>query len=218
MVQRKLGTGITQLRSSRTSQEGTTLTIEETYTGPYADLAAKQVSVQLGAKGTNLVPTEAGNGQLTVTYESTIGPPTGGSVVLEVIWQELRQSVELNPKFAALNKDQKAACQAAAENHTPLAYYADETQHLLLKKLTDKVGDWVTAVPVVRRTTTKVNGSLTTHGGAWYRENPPVTVAGSWEWMKTRDERRKDGKSFTQTEEWQAATIWDHDLYPIPAP
>ena len=70
-------------------------------------------------------------------------------------------------------------------------------------------------MPVVRRTNTKVNGSLTTHGGAWFRDEPPVTVDGQWEWMKTRDERRKDGKSFTRTEEWMGATIWDHDLYPM---
>lgn len=33
--------------------------------------------------------------------------------------------------------------------------------------------------------------------------------------MKTVDERRRDGKSFTKVEEWQGAEEIDEDLYPV---
>ena len=78
----------------------------------------------------------------------------------------------------------------------------------------DGTTEWSTGVPVVRRTTTKRTGKED-KGKAWFRDTPPVDVEGDWEFLKTVNETRRDGKSYTQTEEWTGAKEWDHDLYPM---
>jgi hypothetical protein len=212
------GKGIVQLRSVRTSQEGNTFTETQTFTGPYADLVAKQ-NANLGAKGTNLEPTEANHGKLTLTFESQTSDyhfDGRRETFTEVLWQELRKPVETNPCFKDMSEADIVAVKKAIENGDPIP-----TEGELVAKLYNKLArgttEWSTGVPVVRRTTTRVRGDLT-GGKAWFRDDPPISVEGDWVWMKTVDERRRDGKSFTKVEEWQGAEEIDEDLYPIAAP
>jgi hypothetical protein len=212
------GQGLVQLRSSISSTDGTTVTETTTFTGPYAELKLKQASLIFTAKGTALTPTSAGEGQLTVTQETELTAEYAavpGTVTTEVIWQELRKPVETNPFFADLTPAQIADAKLKVEADPPWSP-TNELAAKLYEKLVRGTTEWVTAVPVVRRTTTRVRGDLA-GGGAWFREDPPIAVDGSWEWMKTTDDRRREGKSFTRTEEWTAAESWDEDLYPSPA-
>ncbi|MEO5915559.1 MAG: hypothetical protein ABIS50_15100 [Luteolibacter sp.] len=212
------GTGLCKLRSSITSNDGTTLTEVETWNGPYSELKTKQLSVVLGVKGTNLVPTEADHGILTITREvdlSTTGDSTvPNQEIIEVLWPELRKAVETNLFFKDLTDAQIQSVKksvAAGEAYSP---EDDPVAAKLWSKLARGNTEWSTGVPVVRRTTTKRTGKET-KGKAWYRDTPPVDVEGDWEFLKTVNETRRDGKSYTQTEEWTGAEKWDEDLYPV---
>lgn len=214
-VIRKINTGINKIRDVRTTNDGVQTKVE-TWTGPYALLETKQNAIGFSAKSTNLTP-DGPNGTLTITYE--IPAPedyqfTGSQISIEVVWQELRKPVETAKYFADLTGKQVAAIKKLIDEggeEPSEGYTAAEIKlyNLLAKGTTE----YNTGVPVVRRTTTRKSGNQG-GGGAWMRDNPPVDVPGSWEWLKTADERRKDGRSFTLVEEWTAAEEWDKDLYP----
>ena len=186
------GSGIVQLRSVRSSSEGSTQTEEQVWTGPYAQLLTKQNSL-LGAKATKLEPTEANHGKLTVTLETELTTTeTDGrrETFTEVVWQELRKPVETNPYFKEMSEADIVAVKKAIENSEPIP-----TEGELVAKLYNLLArgttEWSTGVPVVRRTKTRVSGSLAA-GKAWYRDDPPISVEGDWVWLKTADERRRD--------------------------
>lgn len=218
------GTGLVQLRSVRSSSDGTTVTETETWTGSYSELKTKQDSVLLKVKGTQLEPTEADQGKLTITREAQL---TGEAaqpheITTEVIWQELRQHISLNPYYDDLSETDKATIIAAARDGNPSPTEGEVTgDETMILKLYNGVksgqDSWSAGVPLVRRTTAKVGGNIG-GGAAWFRENPPITVDGEWEWLKTADERRRVGTSFSQVEEWTAATTWDTDYYPESPP
>jgi hypothetical protein len=210
------GTGLVQLRNSSTTSDGTILSETETWTGDYAQLVIKRNAVFLTAKGTSLVPTEAGQGELKITRETTL---TGGArppsvVTIEVIWQELRLPITEFPAFAAMEISVIKGIVAAAED--PDGFAPEEPTELALYNLLSKgTTEYATGVPVVRRTTTNIAGNVGS-GNAWYRENPPVEVEGEWEFLKTADDRREVGRRFDKVEEWTGAKVWDPTLYPPP--
>ena len=215
------GTGIVQLRSTLSSSDGTLVTEMETWTGPYADLKTKQKAVYLGVKATNLQPSEANHGILTITREldlsATNEATVPNQVTIEVTWQELRRPVETNPYFKDLTqwKIKEMRDLAASENTATLE--TDEVAQYLLELLLRGTTEWSTGVPVVRRTTTKRSGREN-KGMAWFRDDPPVDVAGDWEFLKTANNTQRDGKSFSQIEEWTGAEVWDAKLYPAATP
>lgn len=214
------GSGLIQLRNSDSSSDGTNLTQTETWTGDYADLIIKRDAVCLTVKGTSLTPTEAGQGELRITREISL---TGGArppsvETIELIWQELRQAVELHPFFAELTPDEvKEVKRLADDPDATISEVSAATGAIeLYELLTKGVTEYSLGVPVVRKTTTNVAGNLGS-GNAWYRENPPVSIAGGWQFLKTADERRATGRRFDRVEEWTGAKEWSVILYPPPS-
>lgn len=211
------GTGLVQLRISATSSDGMTLSETETWTGDYAQLKIKRDAVFLTAKGTSLVPTEAGQGELKITRETTLSggtrPPS--VVTIEVIWVELRKPVQEHPAFAEMTADEKKQVIKQAEDPDTNIAEVSASGIDLYKLLAAGTTEYAVGVPVVRRTTTNVLGNVGA-GNAWIRITPPVEVAGAWEWMKTSDERREVGRRFDQVEEWTGATKWEPILYGAP--
>ena len=212
-VIRKLSSAIAKIRDTRTVNDGAQTKVE-TWQGPYNLLEAKQNAIGFKAKSTNLAP-DGPNGILTITYE--VPAPenyefTGSQTSIEVIWQELRRPIETHPMFAGLSaaeiKDAKTKADAG-DAEAPTTALVNKLYEYLVKGTTE----YSLGVPLVRRTKTRKGG---TQGGgkAWIRDTPPVNVPGDWEFLKTADERRKDGKTFTLVEEWTGAEKWDRDLYP----
>lgn len=212
-VIRKLNSGINKIRDTRITNDGVQTKVE-TWNGPYKLLEAKQNEIGFKAKSTNLAP-DGPNGVLTITFE--IPAPedfqfTGSQTSTEVVWQELRKPIEQHSMFKEMSKEDIALVKKAVENGDPIPSEG-ELIAKLYEKLVRGTTEYVTGVPVVRRTKTRQSGNQG-GGNAWFRQSPPVSVAGDWEWLKTADERRKDGRTFTQIEEWTAAKEWDKDLYP----
>lgn len=214
------GTGAIKLRDSLSSNDGTVINLVETWVGPYAELKTKQLSVILEVKATSLVATEAGEGELKITKEEELTselnkrPPSVETT--EVLWQELRQPVETAPFFKDLTAAQIHAIRDAAEGpigEASLPEDAGEVGGKLYDLLRKGTTEWVTYVPVVRRTTTNVRGNVGS-GEAGMRDDPPVSVSGTWEWLKTADERRKEGRRFDRVEEWTGGKNLSTDLYP----
>ncbi len=216
-IRQKKGEGLVRLKDTVSSSDGTTVTITETWTGPYKELQVKQNSVILKVKGTSLVPTQAGHGTLTITREEDV--PTGstsstvpGQDSLETIWQELRKPVETNPFFAEMPTQDILDVKKAVENGEPVPTEGEEALKLWTL-LSEGTTEWSTGVPVVRRTRTQ-RRKPTEGARAWTRDDPPIDVDGDWEFLKTADETRKEGRSYTRVEEWTGAESWDEDLYP----
>lgn len=209
-----------QLRSGYSASDGSTFTETQNYVGSYEDCLTKFKAVMRTAKGASISPTEAGEAQVTVTNEAEIENTTPSDPVIEVLWVELRKSVMENPAFANVPENVKKqirdSAEKASDSSTPVQPpdFGSAPATKLWKLLASGTTEYSTGVPVVRRTTTR-QSRIATPGGAWFRENPPVSVPGSWEWMKTVNELRKEGKTRTLTEEWTAATKWDHTLYPL---
>jgi hypothetical protein len=217
-VIRKLGTGIKKIRDIRTTNDGTQTKVE-TWKGPYKLLEAKQNAIGFSAKATNLAP-DGPNGILTVTYE--IPAPedyqfTGSQTSIEIAWMELRKPIEQHSMFKNVPATEIKKAKDAAELEGEASEAAAQQLDTIAKKLYDYLikgtTEYSTGVPVVRRTKTRQAGNQG-GGGAWMRDSPPVSIPGGWDWLKTADERRKDGRSFTLVEEWTAAMEWDKELYP----
>ena len=207
------GSGAIKLRDVLSSTDGATVNLVEKWVGPYAELRTKQLSIILSVKGTSLIPTAAGEGELTITQEQELTgearPPT--VVTTEVLWQELRQPLETFWKFNSLDADAKRKIRAAAEDPENTETFTDVALKLY-EKIRAGNDEIALYVPLVRRTTTNVAGNVGS-GSAGYRDEPPVSIAGTWEFLKTADERRKEGRRFDQIEEWTGARVWDPDLY-----
>lgn len=210
--------GLTQMRDSVvTSVSGKTVTrtITETWIGEYARLKSKQESSWKTSISTNLQPGDGGNGTLTIVREEKIELQEEAELpepTTEVIWQELRIPVTQHPAFKDLDAETVKKIRKDAESEDGTAP-TNEVELKLYNLLAKGVTEYATGVPVVRRNSTKRSGDAG-GGNAWVRGNPPVDVSGSWEWMKTADERREDGDTFTLVEEWTGATQWDDTLYP----
>jgi hypothetical protein len=215
-LRQKKGSGLVKLKDTRSSNDGTTVTTIETWTGPYDQLKTKQDSVLLKVKATQLAPTTAGHGILTITREvdlsSSATSAVPGTEVIEVIWQELRRPIETNPYYKDLTKQEILDVKKAVENGEPVPSEGAAVLHLW-EALCEGNTEWSTGVPVVRRTTTSRTGKEA-KGGAWFRDDPPEDVEGEWEFLKTANETRKEGRSYTQVEEWTGAEKWDENLYP----
>lgn len=216
-IQRKLSTALQRQPDQVTISDGVTTTVQ-TWVGSYAQCLALQTSTGSACKSSALTQ-DGPNGRLTLTFETQPAGNyqfQGGETNTEVVWTELRKPIGENPYFDSLTTNQRERIQAAvagdAAAQTEVAgmdTIARELYDYLIKGVTE----YAIGVPVVRRTKTRKSGNQG-GGRAWVRDSPPVSVPGDWEWMKTADERRKDGKTFTLVEEWTGATKWDENLYP----
>ncbi len=217
-VQRKLGYGLVKLHNSVTSADGTTLTTTETWTGPYPQLGILQNSVFQKVKATSLTPSSGGDGVLTITREQITDKPEVPKVTtIEVIWQELRLPVEQHPHFSDMTSEQIGIVKDAVANGVYAGFdfsgpAADEAYDLATLYREGHT-EYNTGVPVVRRTITGNAGDLTA-GNAWFRDTPPLVPAGDWEWLKSADNRRREGNSYTQIEEWIGGKNLSPILYP----
>ncbi len=204
-----------------TSEWGKQISDSDVWEGPVDDLRALQVDIKSQYTTTGISRTKGGHGRLvaTITTDPTDdnpGPPNGDTSI-EVEWMELRLPVESNPYYSALSAAQKLSIRMAVNSGVPWAQLSlpgtvPETAVTLYNAMAAGTMDYSTGVPVVRRTTK--NASAIAKGGAWYREDPPVTVPGEWEWLKTADRRAKIGSDITQIEEWTGSKEWDHNHYP----
>ena len=218
-VQRKINDGITKQRDAvATSKSGQTITVTttETWVGPHAMLARKQAAVWKFCVSTSLVPSAADSGTLTLVRETKYEIPAEEAAlpepVIEVIWQELRLPVMQHPAFKDIPADRKKKIREKAETEGAEPP-TDAAELKLYNLLASGTTEYATGVPVVRKTTAKRKGDVG-GGEAWVRGTPPTEVGGTWEWMKSSDERRFDGTTFSQVEEWLGAKEWDDVLYP----
>lgn len=214
------GSGILQLRSSITTERGSHVTETQTWTGPYDELLLKLRAEYFRTKSTSLSPSMADGGVLTLTYEWQL-PDTSSSqpaiTTYDVTWQTLSHPLQLHPMFdGELPEDIAKALRAAQDpiGGPALAGELPTISKKLYNYLIQGITEYNTGVPLVRRTTTGILGGTIASGNAWIRESPPVTVSGTWQWLKTADERRSEAHGYTRTEEWTAAKKWDPDIYP----
>jgi hypothetical protein len=211
------GSALVKLRNAVSSSDGATVTITETWTGDYATLKTKQLSLIMEVKGTTLTPTEAAQGELKITTEIPLTSENGkrppSVQTVEVLWVELRKPVQEHPAFAEMTADEKKEVIRQAADEAVTISEVSTSGIDLYELLAAGTTEYAVGVPVVRRTTTNVQGNIGS-GNAWVRGNPPVEVSGSWEWMKTADERRQVGRRFDKVEEWTGANEWNEILYP----
>lgn len=80
------------------------------------------------------------------------------------------------------------------------------------KKILKGVDSYLAFVPVITRTTTYTSRQDPEDIGKI--DTPPVTVPGSWEYLKTTDRCiQQADKVYVRTEQWTGAEEWDPDLY-----
>jgi len=203
----------------QTSDWGQILSNSDVWEGPLNELLTLQHDIQKSYTTTQLVPTKGGHGKLTATISTSPGNalpgPPQGDISIEVDWVELRLPVEKNPAFVHLSANEIANAKIWAENpdkYKGPSFGTGTLVSYLATLLSIGTKDYVTGVPVVRRTTKNASGLG--KGSAWYRDTPPVAIPGNWQWMKTVDRRTRVGADIQKIEEWTASIIWDSVLYP----
>jgi len=82
----------------------------------------------------------------------------------------------------------------------------------MAKKLAAGIEGWIAFYPVVTRTSTyKFRPDPADCGRI---QDPPVSVPGTYTWLKTADRIVQNAKrQYTRTEQWTASDKWDTDLY-----
>ena len=214
---------ITCPKEYSSSQWGAVTTVSDVWEGTMAELLAHRDSIMGAYTTTQISPTKGGHGRLvaSITNESPGGGSPGptGDETIEVEWVELRLPVEKNSFFHDLTNETKGVIRklaTAGAKADELSVITDGSDWAIVFALYELIAggtsDYSTGVPVVRRTT-RGAGSLT-KGSAWYRETPPATIPGDWEFLKTCDRRTKVGGTVHRIEEWTGSAQWDTDLYP----
>ena len=206
------------------AQWGAVTSISDVWEGPMSELLAHRDSIKSSYTTTQITPTKGGHGRLvaSITIESPDGSTSGptGDDSIEVEWVELRLPVEKNHFFFNLTSETKAIIRKLATAGTKMDELAtnitDGSDWAVVMALYELIAggtsDYSTGVPVVRRTT-RGAGSLA-KGSAWYRDSPPVSIPGDWQFLKTCDRRTKVGGTIHRIEEWTGSALWDTDLYP----
>jgi len=138
---------------------------------------------------------------------STIDQPT-----YEVEWVQLEKPIEQHDKYKNIDAAELRKVKAAiAEDQDYTGTVADAQK--LYAKLLRGQDTYLVFSPVVRATTPRSNQPTGSSAGA--RDNPPISVSGSWEWLKTADRSVSPGQTsdWDQIEEWTGADEWDADIY-----
>lgn len=216
-IRRRRANNIVKLNNRITTDRsaGTRL-VTETWVGPYDQLLIKQQAVESLASSTDLLPGDADTGILTITTATAPANPnpgTGSNETIEVEWVELRKKLEDHPRYSAIDDNDRRKIRAAINNPNPDQSPAISGLALdLYLKLLRGQTDYSLAVPVIRRTSTGF--VQISSGGAWFRQSPPISVGGAWQFLKTADRILIQGRTFTRVEEWTGAEEWDADIYP----
>ena len=88
----------------------------------------------------------------------------------------------------------------------------DDEAIKVAQKIMKGIEAWLAFYPVVTRTSTyKARPSPANAGKI---QTPPVTVSGTWVWLKTADRVVQNAKrQYQRIEQWTASDKWDTDLY-----
>lgn len=166
-------------------------------------------------------------GERTIVADENAQHPRQDEETIEVIWREVMLGIRQAPgiltalatgtitaeKLTIYDKNAEQGIYDIDPFDDPgsLPIY---TQYVELLKR--KIFNFPSAVPVVRLTRSFQNKSRNRLGlgQAYVRSTPPIQVPGNWEWLKTTDERRRTGATYTQVEEWTGGTEQSTLIYP----
>jgi len=230
-------TGTRESWESGLKQKAERNSLELVYTGNYAELAAA-----MPAKGTTqdagngipqgyevehskLRPLRGLRGELRIVLveseESAAEKPEGAiTSIIEIDMAQLEKPLLSKPGISdavpaqiELWRDSPANLRLAMKYEQDGDIYDLAGDSLIFAKLILKgVESYLVFAPVVSRTSTYKNRPTPANYGKI--ETPPVTVEGSWEYLKTADRivQQADG-SYARTEQWTGADEWDRALY-----
>jgi hypothetical protein len=178
------------------------------------------------ATGVDVQPERGGMATLTV---SAVLKRHGSDV--EITWEiemaQIEKPILSHPKFAQYSAE-VSAWRDGTDPALRLAHkYLDASgsQQSLTgdalkaaQKIEKGVESYLVFAPVIRKTT-RSDDNLTVGGGLGKKGTAPslpsgISVSGTWQWLKTKDNVSVDGDQLsTRIEEWTAADEWDQDLY-----
>jgi len=221
-----------------TQADGITTTLK--YEGPYAEcLSAKPARLTTipGYGEARVVSTRCAKlpgrrGTLTIRlFESKVqpappsesgeggddgggGPPGLGDIVIELDWVRIDKPIETHPLFADISAEVLETIRQAIQNPTGSApeIPAGTAAALLFAKMARGQESYPVFAPVVTRERKYYSRPGSTTVGQ--RDNPPVSVPGDWEFVKTADRLRRERGIWTRNEEWTGADEWDPDIFP----
>ena len=230
-VERKISTDIVYLGLTQTLRDGE---IQEasSWEGSLDQVIAKfeeeinnWQSASASRRGPNVLLTM----ERTKPAPQDYAHPRGNEETIEIIWREVQISI----------RQAKPILDGVANNSIDLQYLdiidrdiangtakdpyfetEDDDHYKIMNEyarlIRRGITTFATAVPVVRRTISRqnVNQHRMNPGEAYVRDSPPITPPGDWEWLKTADERRRDGRTYTQVEEWTGGKDLSWLLYP----
>lgn len=201
--------------------------------GLYADLKAEQP-----AKGVELVTgfqveqstltREKGNwGKLVISLREKDASSTGGKPLgaiestIEVDMSQIERPLMTSPKVESAGTPVEIEKWRNAELADRVAYQYQEggaavplnTEALKYAKMIMKgIETWLDFAPVVTRMSTyKTRPDPEDIGKI---DSPPVTVPGTWQYLKTADRIvQQADKKYCRTEQWTGAKEWSTDLY-----
>lgn len=207
-------------------------TIQQIKKGKYADLLgimpAKGAELITGFEvvTARLVPRRGKMGELTIDLIQK-QPPSGvskpvGSLrsTIETDMVQLEKSIltkkglsDGTPPKVELWRASSADLRAKFKyNEDGETYDLDEEAKKFAKLILKGTESYLAFYPVVSRTTIWAARKDPTNFGTI--NTPPVTVPGTWVYLKTADRcSQTSDKTYTQTEQWTGAEEWSTDLY-----
>ncbi|MGI5868683.1 MAG: hypothetical protein ACOX9C_04455 [Kiritimatiellia bacterium] len=216
-------------RRTRAEVDSATLVKE----GRYADLAEQQpdkgMEIMPGwvVESSTLEPRKGLLGTLTINLVEKDASPAGakppGSInsAIEIDMAQIEKPLMAKSDYNGYETEielwkasppdvrgQLKYVEKEGEDPKPLTGQAETVARLMLKG----VETYLVFAPVVTRTSTyKLRPDPSDIGKVC---NPPVTVPGSWQYLKTGDRivRQADGR-YVRTEQWTGADEWAPELY-----
>lgn len=173
-------------------------------------------------------PGRGGMAELTVTLVEVDGSDVGidapvGSLTstIEVDMAQVDMPLLTHPDFQGYEPE--IECWRSETNALLRSGYSYHTSDNEIKELTGNaikiatkimrgVESYLTFVPVITRTSIYKYRPAPDNIGK--RDTPPISVNGSWQYLKTCDRASQLGaKRWQRVEQWQGAKEWDADFY-----
>lgn len=200
------------------------MTVTQTYTGKYEDCLSKRPDIgsKVAGFGANVLVERTrvkrvGGGRGILVVISGYDRPDNESGTnqthqpsLEVDWVRYDKPVASHPMFDSLTAAQKKEIIDAAQTTGSLAPGYGEVGEKLFDKVAAGQESYMLFAPVVRRLTASTMRLSTSTAGKI--DTPPISV-GSFEYVKTADNSRREGRRWVRMEEWTGADKWDEDFY-----
>ena len=203
------------------------------YRGKYADLAAAQPAAGDDAaveghavEGSRLRRLRGDMGELSVDVVAKAAPGIhvpGGALtsVVETDMAMVDRPLLAKKEWAAYAPEIECwRSEAVAAIRAGLKYTDKDGELKDLQGEAKKIAalmlrgveSWLDFAPVITRTSTY--GSRPDPENIGRIGSPPVSVPGSWEYLKTCDKARQTGKgTWERVEQWTGAEKWERDLY-----